>query len=122
MPRVRRPGVLARPATGDNERLPWLKSNWVPGDNCDCLWFSRSSESTFALLPFGPFFCGMALYVHVKPAEIQFLQGFVPSPMHFTLRLWQLLRDVISIILETVKVGGDKPVACTLDWSGGGGR
>jgi len=42
---------------------------------------------TFALLPFGPFFWGMALYVHVKPADVQFLQAFVPSPMHLTFLL-----------------------------------
>lgn len=43
---------------------------------------------TFARLPLGPFFCGMALYVHVSPADVQFLQGRVPSPMHLTLRRW----------------------------------
>lgn len=32
----------------------------------------------------------MALYVQVKPAEVQFLQdGRVPSPMHLTFLLWQ---------------------------------
>jgi len=44
---------------------------------------------TFALLPLGPFFWGMALYVHVRPAAVQFLQGRVPSPMHLTFLLWQ---------------------------------
>lgn len=44
---------------------------------------------TFALLPLGPFFWGMALYVHVRPAAVQFLHGRVPSPMHLTFLLWQ---------------------------------
>jgi hypothetical protein len=44
---------------------------------------------TFARLPFGPFFCGMALYVHVNPADKQFLHDFEPSPMHLTFRRWQ---------------------------------
>lgn len=29
----------------------------------------------------------LALYVHVRPADVQFLHGRVPSPMHLTLRL-----------------------------------
>jgi hypothetical protein len=31
----------------------------------------------------------MALYVHVKPADEQFLHGRVPSPIHLTFRRWQ---------------------------------
>lgn len=49
-------------------------------------WFSRSSVRTLARLPLGPFFCGMALYVHARPADTQFLHEVEPSPMHLTLR------------------------------------
>jgi hypothetical protein len=69
----------SKPTSGGNPAASWALR-----------WFSRSSESTFALLPLGPFFCGMALYVQASPAERQFLQGFVPSPIHLTLRRWQL--------------------------------
>lgn len=42
---------------------------------------------TFALDPFGPFFCGIAWYVHANCADEQFRHGFNPS--HLTFRLWQ---------------------------------
>lgn len=54
---------------------------------------------TLALLPLGPFFCGMALYVHVKPADVQFLQGRVPppSPMHLTFLRWQASQALLAV-------------------------
>lgn len=48
---------------------------------------SRSSLMTLAREPLGPFFCGMALYVHVNCADEQLRQGLMPS--HLTLRRWQ---------------------------------
>jgi hypothetical protein len=48
---------------------------------------SRSSLITFARDPFGPFFCGMAWYVHDNWADEQLRHGFIPS--HLTFRRWQ---------------------------------
>jgi hypothetical protein len=41
---------------------------------------------TLALEPLGPFFCGMALYVHDSWADEQFRHGLIPS--HLTFRRW----------------------------------
>lgn len=72
------------------------RSGGKPAASCALRWFSRSSESTLARDPLGPFFCGIALYVQARPAVRQFLQGFVPSPIHLTFRRWQLW-DVRSV-------------------------
>lgn len=55
---------------------------------------------TFARLPLGPFFCGIALYVHVRLAEVQFLQGLLPSPMHLTLRRWHASQARLEQVVE----------------------
>lgn len=52
-----------------------------------CRWVSLNSLITLALEPLGPFFCGIALYVHDSCADEQFLHGLMPS--HLTLRRWQ---------------------------------
>ena len=82
------PGVRATLA--ESGCLSKDDSGAKPVDSWDWRWFSRSSERTFARLPLGPFFWGMALYVQARPAETQFLQAVEPSPMHLTLRRWQL--------------------------------
>jgi hypothetical protein len=38
-----------------------------------------------ALVPLGPFFCGMALYVQLRDAELQLRHGWEAE--HLTLRL-----------------------------------
>lgn len=60
----------------------------------------------------------MALYVHARPAETQFLHGFVPSPMHFTFRRWQLQQGQSG---SEGLAASYTPVAGTLDGRHGGG-
>lgn len=48
---------------------------------------SRNSVMTFALLPLGPFFCGIALYVQSNELWPQFRHGC--PPVQRTLRRWQ---------------------------------
>ena len=77
----------------DDVRRPGV---WAP-EGCRCV--SRNSDKILALLPFGPFFCGTALYVQFKFAARQFLQGFVPSLMHFTFLRCQLRHQICLISL-----------------------
>jgi hypothetical protein len=60
----------------------------------------------------------MALYVHARPAERQFLHGLVPSPMHLTFLRWQLQQGQSGSGTVTASYA---PVAGPLDGSNGGG-
>lgn len=58
---------------------------------------------TFARDPFGPFFCGIAWYVHANCADEQFRHGFNPS--HLTFRLWHASQARFTDV--EVDVGAD---------------
>ena len=85
-------------------------------ERADWRFCSRSSEMTFAREPLGPFFCGMALYVHASWAEEQLRHGERPS--HFTFRRWQAsqarLTDVEVVVVVVV-------VVAVVEGAGGGG-
>lgn len=59
-------------------------------------------------------YCGMALYVHVRPADVQFLHGLVPSPMHFTFLRWHASQALFAVAgaAETNADGSDMSPAC----------
>jgi hypothetical protein len=65
---------------------------------------------TFAREPLGPFFCGIALYVHASWAEEQLRQGERPS--HFTFRRWQASQARLT---EVEVVGGGPAVAVVVE-------
>lgn len=83
---VRRPGVGARLEDVGGHAMPFILF-WTLADKLVCLCVSRNSLITLAREPLGPFFCGIALYVHDSWADEQLRQGLIPS--HLTLRRWQ---------------------------------
>lgn len=83
-------------------------------ERADWRFCSRSSEMTFAREPLGPFFCGMALYVHASWAEEQLRQGERPS--HLTFRRWQASQARLTEVEEAVAV-----VVAVVEGVGGGG-
>jgi len=83
---VNKPGVGARDGAQGGLFRPCKRfATFVERVDWRCV--SRNSLITFALDPLGPFFCGMALYVHESVAEEQLRHGVTPS--HLTFRRWQ---------------------------------
>jgi hypothetical protein len=60
---VKRPGVGASVGGHGGHNRPCSRFATLV-ERVDCRWVSRSSLMTFALEPFGPFFWGIAWYVH----------------------------------------------------------
>jgi hypothetical protein len=106
---VRRPGVGASDGEHGGLCTPCNRfASFV--ERVVCLWVSRNSLITFALDPLGPFFCGIAWYVHDNWAEEQLRQGLTPS--HFTFRRWQASQARFT------EVGGAAPVEFVLEDDG----
>lgn len=84
-------------------------------ERADWRFCSRSSEMTFAREPLGPFFCGIALYVHASWAEEQLRHGERPS--HFTFRRWQASQARLTDVEVVVVV----VVVAVVEGAGGGG-
>ena len=105
---VMRPGVGARVGLHGGLEMPFNRFATLD-ERFVCRWVSRSSLMTFAREPFGPFFCGMAWYVHESCADEQLRHGLTPS--HLTFRRWQasharLTDDIMEEEEEVVVVCG----------------
>ena len=79
---VRRPGDGERVGLHGGLLIPFNRfATFEESVVCRCV--SRSSLITFARDPFGPFFCGMAWYVHDSWADEQLRHGLIPSHLTF---------------------------------------
>jgi len=83
---VRRPGVGASVGLHGGLLTPFNRFATFE-ERVVCRWVSRNSLITLARDPLGPFFWGMAWYVHDNCADEQLRHGLTPS--HLTLRRWQ---------------------------------